>query len=42
MEMAVDSYEGGNDGLYLEFDDGVHHSLGIANIHAERNSSVNV
>lgn len=39
MEMAVDSYEGGNDEkYYLEFDDGVHHSLGIANIHAERNS----
>lgn len=39
MEMAVDSYEGGNDEkYYLEFDDGVHHSLGVANIHAERNS----
>lgn len=39
MEMAADSYEGGNDEkYYLEFDDGVHHSLGVANIHAEHNS----
>lgn len=39
MEMAADSYEGGNDEkYYLEFDDGVHHSLGVANIHTERNS----
>lgn len=38
MEMAADSYEGENDEkYYLEFDDGVHHSLGVANIHAEHN-----
>lgn len=39
METAANSYEGGNDEkYYLEFDDGVHHSLGVANIHSERNS----
>lgn len=39
MEMAADSYEGGRDEkYYLEFDDGVHHSLGVANIHAEHSS----
>lgn len=39
MEMAANSYEGGNDEkYYLEFDDGVHHSLGIASIHSEHDS----
>lgn len=39
MEMAADSYEGGNDEkYYLEFDDGIHHSLGVASIHSEHDS----
>lgn len=39
METAANSYEGGNDEkYYLEFDDGVHHSLGIASIHSEHDS----
>lgn len=39
METAANSYEGGNDEkYYLEFDDGVHHSLGVASIHSEHDS----
>lgn len=36
MEMAVDSYDGGrNEKYYLEFDDGIHYSLGTVNIQSK-------
>lgn len=39
METAANSYEGGNDEkYYLEFSDGIHHSLGVASIHSEHDS----